>query len=1310
MIKPTYPDLPVVRQRAQFLELLRHHQVIVVRADTGSGKSTQLPKFLLEAGLAAGGQIGVTQPRRIAALSIADRLREELGAADLVSARIRFWEEGAADAPLKVMTDGILLQEFRRDRYLRNYSAIMIDEAHERSLNIDILLGILHGIVQQRPEFRLIISSATLDANLFAQFFPNATTLEAEGRTFPVTVEHWTPETSGSAAKGDSGLLHEAEAAIIALLRDRPDHLLCFLPTERDISDLSEALQQSLDSRRFEILPLFGRLSPQEQKRVFKSSSAIKVVLATNIAETSLTIPGIAYVVDTGLARVSRYNSQSRIQGLLVEKISQASAQQRMGRAGRVKPGRCIRLYSAADLRDRPVYTDPEILRSNLANVILQLKSLRLDLNEFPFLQAPARGAFRGACRQLHELGALPSPDLNAPVNPLGLEMARLPMDVALSAVLLRAREQGVLQSALIITAVLCIQDPRIFPPENPEKERARQSHNQWRHPKSDFLSLLKMWNFIHDQWQNGSSNTLRRLCEKHWLHYLRVREWMDLAEQFGRILQAQFATKACPLESFHPDGLHIALLSGFLGGIAQYAPEKNSYQLVGGRETHVFPGSNLAHKKVEWLVAAEVRETSRVFLVRTAEIKPQWILQVAAQFCQRRWYNPEWNPQRGFVEALEEVRFRNLVISRGRRVDYARIDFEDCAEIFWREAIVEGNCLQRFKFAQRNHKLWEYLQAQEARHRTWGLAPSEEQLVEWYRNQAPQVCSIKTLKQHLTQHGEASLEQKEQHWRHLHSQNPSGLRTSSGNFKLADVWQSKATPTTSATSGERAAGIEHFVILGHKVRGQLIFDNSRPEDGLSLQIPAALWVQLSPAQLATQLNLWRQWLLTAALQALPPKAREIVAQQAPHLDEHWVERLESDRGISPWHALLSELRTLRDLDIYAINLSGKVAHLNLHLHLISTQNPFKLDMEPSATRDSFFAGSYQHPELQGFWDLGANRCWGPHYQWQVQGNVWKLQRSMELQNREAAFTWRSWEALAAENATTHLETEGAHSTNKPALSAIDAAPAADDSPIFAFMAEQIAYVQSLSGVSFDAPLLGQRLVHTAPHHNIAALASQLPRHSGLKKLSGRTFSDFGALGTKVEDSATTVRKNMALLVAYAGFWGWESWVQMWQEWQKCLAYCTAGQKLLPQWESWSAWLSADFEAGVALAAAITQPPSDEYWPPRASLWPDWCKARDNHLRAQHKAWKQWSLSQRSWLANRSLKPEIKAQLRDALTELEKNKLSLNAKNHLGLKWSVQIAAWELEKLCQAPISQSENENQVSAAALQKLQERFKRN
>ena len=400
-------------------------------------------------------------------------------------------------------------------------------------------------------------------------------------------------------------MLDEARDAILDLETRHRDHLLCFLPTERDIQDLAGELSHELDSASFDILPLYGRMSPDEQRRIFKHTGKTRVVLATNIAETSLTIPGIAYVVDTGMARISRYNAQSRIQGLPVEEISKASARQRTGRAGRVKPGVCIRLYSPEEFEKRDEFTEPEIRRSNLANVVLQLRSLGLELENFPFLQSPPHSAFRGAYKTLFELGALTADNSTGHVTKLGREMTRLPMDVALSAVLLRARESGVLQPALIVCSALSIQDPRVVPGEEPERTRIRQLHRKFAGHKSDFLTFVCMWNAFCAEWDGKSWNKLRKFCDKFSLHFLRCREWIDLYEQFGRILDVKYENRVCPLDSFHADNLHIALLSGFLGGIARRDIENGCYRLVSGRETHVFPGSDLYGKSVEWLFSA---------------------------------------------------------------------------------------------------------------------------------------------------------------------------------------------------------------------------------------------------------------------------------------------------------------------------------------------------------------------------------------------------------------------------------------------------------------------------------------------------------------------------------------------------------------------------------------------------------------------------------------------------------------------------------------------------------------------------------
>ena len=1030
-LKIEYPELPVVEHREEFFELLEKHQVVIVKADTGSGKSTQLPKFLLEwysralslpkgdggeegsrleargsrngkedPRLAstmlstgrgddkAGFKIGVTEPRRLAAISIADRLREELKDETLVSTKIRFWEQGQSDAPIKVMTDGILLQEFRRDRLFRQYSAVMIDEAHERSLNIDILLGIFKTVLQERPDFKLIVASATLDAKLFEEFYDNSCVMEAEGRTFPVDVEYffggevrgsgleareekkrlepgtWSLGPQNTSGKGDSGLLDEARDAILDLETRHRDHLLCFLPTERDIQDLAGELAHELDSATFDILPLYGRMSPNEQRRIFRRTEKTRVVLATNIAETSLTIPGIAYVVDTGTARISRYNAQSRIQGLPVEDISKASARQRTGRAGRVKPGVCIRLYSPEDFEKRDEFTEPEIRRSNLANVVLQLRSLGLELENFPFLQPPPHSAFRGAYKTLFELGALTADNSSGHVTKLGREMTRLPMDVALSAVLLRARDAGVLQPALIVCSALSIQDPRVIPSEEPERTRIRQLHRKFAGHKSDFLTFVCMWNAFCAEWDGKTWNKLRKFCDKNSLHFLRCREWIDLYEQFGRILDVKFENRVCPLDSFHRDNLHIALLSGFLGGIARRDIENGCYRLVSGRETHVFPGSDLYGKSAEWLFSAEVRETSRIFLNKGAEIKPEWILQVAEPFCTRRWFAPTWNQERGFVEAVEEVSFRGLVISRGHRVDYARVNPDECAEIFWREAVVLGQMARPFSFMTHNERVVEDLHALEARKRQFGLAPSEDALVDYYTRIAHEVNSIKTLKDYIREHTDQFLKFDAKFWLDelddASAGSATGTRGERFGSRLSDFMGkfpehaegNLAAKKSTAKAPELGGSIEQFRFEGlnganRMVMGEMVFDATRDCDGITLDFPYDLLPDTTPAMLALSIHQWREWMAESVIREMPKAAKKQLEGRRTFIDDAFCDKLKENPHKAPLLLLYEVIAGIKQLDCDIPTVTPeKENHLRLHMKVFKPGFPEKFAVE----------------------------------------------------------------------------------------------------------------------------------------------------------------------------------------------------------------------------------------------------------------------------------------------------------------------------------------------------------------------------
>ena len=1064
-LKIEYPELPVVEHREEFFELLEKHQVIIVKADTGSGKSTQLPKFLLEwflekvdsrkSEVGSDGEchsetpktcnlkpntcsfkIGVTEPRRLAAISIADRLREELKDEELVSTKIRFWEQGTNEAPIKVMTDGILLQEFRKDRLFRQYNAIMIDEAHERSLNIDILLGIFKTVLAKRPDFKLIVASATLDAKLFEEFYDNSCVMEAEGRTFPVDVEYYFGGSAGSptfsslslskgneskdlrdiSGKGDSGLIEEARDAILDLETRHRDHLLCFLPTERDIQDLMGELAHELDAATFDVLPLYGRMSPDEQRRIFKHTGKTRVVLATNIAETSLTIPGIAYVVDTGMARISRYNAQARIQGLPVEEISKASARQRTGRAGRVKPGVCIRLYSPENFEKRDEFTEPEIRRSNLANVVLQLRSLGLELENFPFLQSPPHSAFRGAYKTLFELGALTADNSSGHVTKLGREMTKLPMDVSLSAVLLRARDSGVLQPALIVCSALSIQDPRVVPNEEPERTRIRQLHRKFCGHKSDFLVYVSMWNAFCTDWDGKSWNKLRKFCDKNSMHFLRLREWVDLYEQFSRILEVKFENRVCPFDSFHRDNLHIALLAGFLGGVAHRDIENGCYRLVSGRETHVFPGSDLYAKSVEWLFSAEVRETSRTFLTKAAEIKPEWILQVAEQFCTRRWFEPTWNKERGFVEAVEEVSFRGLVISRGHRVDYARVNPEDCAQIFWREAVVMGEVARPFPFMTHNERVVENLHALEARKRQFGLAPSEDALVEYYTRIAGKVNSIKTLKDYIHEHTDQFLKFDEAYWLSMNGNGVSGLTESFGNSGFSNrivipgtvpespSRQRKENPDLigidkrgNATIPQLGGSIEHFRIGDRVITGEMVFDATRDCDGITLHLPYDLLTEISPAKFAMSIQQWREWMIESVIREMPKSVKKSLEAKRTAIDDEFYAALDNFPHKAPLlllYEVLSNTKEIRSgangasIDVPTVN-PDKENHLRLHLVVSKPgfAEPYKLEISSEwgsyrmflAVRPAVVSFGIDFPleEMRFGWRLGESALMG---------------------------------------------------------------------------------------------------------------------------------------------------------------------------------------------------------------------------------------------------------------------------------------------------------------------------------------------
>ena len=691
-----------------------------------------------------------------------------------------------------------------------------------------------------------------------------------------------------------------------------------------------------------------------------------------------------------------------------------------------MKPGVCIRLYSPENFEARDEFTEPEIRRSNLANVVLQLRSLGLELENFPFLQSPPHSAFRGAYKTLFELGALTADNSSGHVTKLGREMTRLPMDVSLSAVLLRARESGVLQPALIVCSALSIQDPRVVPNEEPERTRIRQLHRKFCGHKSDFLVYVAMWNAFCTDWDGKSWNKLRKFCDKNSMHFLRLREWVDLYEQFGRILDVKFENRVCPFDSFHRDNLHIALLSGFLGGVAHRDIENGCYRLVSGRETHVFPGSDLYAKSVEWLFSAEVRETSRTFLTKAAEIKPEWILQVAEQFCTRRWFEPTWNKERGFVEAVEEVSFRGLVISRGHRVDYARVNPEDCAQIFWREAVVMGEVARPFPFMTHNERVVENLHALEARKRQFGLAPSEDALVEYYTRIAGKVNSIKTLKDYILEHTDQFLKFDEKYWldqldngcvilngvRSTQSKNlvhplldPSiSLRFTQDDTKqksnaskllphVSKVRSTDPIPQTPSLGGT----IEHFRIGDRVVVGEMVFDATRDCDGITLNLPYDLLTEISPAKFAMSIPQWREWMIESVIREMPKTVKKLLDEKRTAIDDEFYAALDNFPHKAPLLLLYEVFSNTKEIRSGANGASFDVPTVNpdkenhLRLHLVVTKpdfaEPYKLEISPEwgsyrmflAVRPAVVSFGIDFPleDMRFGWRLGESALMG---------------------------------------------------------------------------------------------------------------------------------------------------------------------------------------------------------------------------------------------------------------------------------------------------------------------------------------------
>ncbi|MFZ5557606.1 MAG: ATP-dependent RNA helicase HrpA [Pseudomonadota bacterium] len=733
--QPTYPDeLPVVARREEIARAIAAHPVVIVCGETGSGKTTQLPKICLELKRGVAGLIGHTQPRRIAARSVAARIAQELRSplGHAVGYKVRFSDRVSPDTYVKLMTDGILLAETQGDRWLRQYDTLIIDEAHERSLNIDFLLGYLKRLLPQRPDLKLIVTSATIDAERFARHFGGAPVVEVSGRTFPVDIRYRPPERRRD-EEDDPEPTQAILDAVDELAREGPGDVLVFLPGEREIRDTAEALRKHHPGGA-EILPLFARLSFEEQERVFRPSGAARrIVLATNVAETSLTVPGIRYVVDPGLARVNRYSWRNKVELLQVEKISRASADQRAGRCGRVAAGVAIRLYDRDDYEARPRYSDPEILRSSLAAVILRMKSLKIgDVEDFPFLEAPSPRQIADGYQLLAELGAV---DEGRSLTPVGMQLARFPIDPRIARMILAARQENCLHEVQIIAAALSIQDPRERPFER--AQAADDAHRAFHDERSDFLSFLKLWQFFDEALRHKKSNRkLSEMLHEHFLSQRRLREWRDVHAQLAA-LTGELGLRANETPAAF-EQIHRALLSGLLGNVGAKGDEPGEYKGARGITFFIHPGSGLRKKQPKWVVAAELTETARLYARCVAAVEPEWIERAAGHLVKRSYLEPRWERTRAQVVAWEQVSLYGLIVIPRRKVHYGPIDPRLAREIFIRQALVAGEFDCRAEFFRHNQRLRREVEELEHKARRQDVLVDEERMFRFYDERVP--------------------------------------------------------------------------------------------------------------------------------------------------------------------------------------------------------------------------------------------------------------------------------------------------------------------------------------------------------------------------------------------------------------------------------------------------------------------------------------------------------------------------------------------------------------------------------------------
>jgi len=859
------PDLPITAHRDEILSTLAKNQVIVLCGATGSGKTTQLPKFCLEAGRGALGLIGHTQPRRIAARAIAARLASELGThvGGAVGYQVRFNDRSGPECRVKLMTDGILLKELEGDRYLNRYDTLIIDEAHERSLNIDVLLGVLKRVLEKRADLKLIVTSATIDPQKFSKFFNDAPIIEVSGRSYPVEVRY-RPLRADDEDTVDLSLPEGVVAAVRELDSVSRGDVLVFLPGEKQIRECDEELSRARFGNT-EILPLFSRLSTQDQERIFAGHHQRRVVLATNVAETSLTVPGIRNVIDSGLARISRYSVRGKVQRLPIEKIAKASADQRKGRCGREAEGICIRLFDEEDFNARDDFTSPEVMRTNLASVILRLAVLRLgEPEQFPFIDPPDTRLINDGYRLLQELKAV---DDNRNVTSLGKNIASLPVDPRLARMLIAASQHACLAEMLTIASFLEIQDPRERPSD--AQQQADQAHAKFADPRSDFVALLNLWKAFHEQSAALSASQLRKWCREHFLSFVRMREWQELHRQLSEAVD-EIALRLNQVPAHYGD-LHQAILTGFLGSIG-VLEEKREYLGARGMRFIIAPGTPLAVKPPKWIVAGSIMETTRVFARMVANIESEWIESAGAHLLKHSYAEPHWVEQKGCVAAFESLSLYGLTLVERRRINYGSVAPKEAREIFVREALVEGHSQLRAKFLTHNATLRAQVESVEAKIRRRDVLVDEQAMCEFYLARLPEhINSVSTLEKWLAAAepsfaavipAKAGIQYRKMDSR-IRGNDENLLMT------LSDLTRREA-PEASVN-----AFPDVLTIGGNQLAVSYKFEPDQVDDGATLTVPEPLLGALNPEQLAWSIPGWYLDKITAIFRALPKEQRK---------------------------------------------------------------------------------------------------------------------------------------------------------------------------------------------------------------------------------------------------------------------------------------------------------------------------------------------------------------------------------------------------------------------------------------------------